>query len=96
MRVKRASVVGIFAPHQFAHHHHHDLDTERGRSLSTAHRGDGGHAHHRHHDLGFLGEEEAEGGALGGDAERPRPAVGRRRQVVGILVSVLAYPIAWR
>ncbi|KAF4583981.1 hypothetical protein EYR40_002479 [Pleurotus pulmonarius] len=91
---KRASVVGIFAPHQFAHHHHHDLDSERGRSHSTAHREDVGHGHHHHHhDLGFLDEAEVEGGAFGGDAERPRPAVGRRRQVVGILVLQLGIMI---
>ncbi|KAF4565453.1 hypothetical protein EYR36_002024 [Pleurotus pulmonarius] len=89
---KRASVVGIFAPHQFAHHHHHDLDSERGRSHSTAHREDGGHGHH-HHDLAFLDEAQVEGGALGGDAERGRPAVGRRRQVVGILVLQLGIMI---
>ncbi|KAG9225447.1 hypothetical protein CCMSSC00406_0002950 [Pleurotus cornucopiae] len=99
---KRASIVGIFAPRQFAHHHHHDLDIERGRGSerrhshgsahSNAHSEDSGHAHH-HHDLEFLDEEEGEGGPLGSDGQQPRPAVGRRRQVVGILVLQLGIMI---
>ncbi|KAF9496925.1 Zinc/iron permease [Pleurotus eryngii] len=97
---KRASIVGIFAPRQFAHHHRHDLDIERGserrHSHGSAHANarseDSGHAYH-HHDLEFLDEEEGEGGTLGSDVEQPRPAVGRRRQVVGTLVLQLGIMI---